>query len=116
MNLVEQVRQAYALSTSDGYIACACADGTVRIFVQGSLEYSATLPRPAPYGYHGLTDANVGAYLAVGTRVTAGVKFPDAVACTYLQQGQNLGKILAFTQRRSAFRSYLSTCKTNDDG
>lgn len=99
MNLFEQVRRAYALTTSEGYIACACSDGIVRIFLQGSLEYSATLPRPAPYGYHGLTDADVGAYLAVGNRVTAGTKFPDAVACTYLQQGQNIGKTLALTQK-----------------
>ncbi|KAG0610533.1 hypothetical protein M758_7G073100 [Ceratodon purpureus] len=88
-----QVRQAYALTTSDGYIACACSDGIVRIFSQGSLEYSATLPRPAPHGYHGLTDADVGAYLAVGNRVTAGIKFPDAIACAYLQQGQNIAVI-----------------------
>jgi hypothetical protein len=112
MNLAEQVRQAYALTTSDAYIACACSDGVVRIFSQGSLEYSATLPRPAPYGYHGLTDANVGAYLAVGNRVTAGIKFPDAVACTYLQQGQNIGKTGAHA-KRTAFRSYLVTCTTN---
>lgn len=86
------MRKAYALATTEGYVACACSDGIVRIFVEGSLEYSATLPRPAPYGYHGLTDSNVGAYLALGHRVTAGVKFPDAVACTYLQQGQKIGK------------------------
>lgn len=101
MNLVEQVRQAYALSTSDCHIACACSDGTVRIFSQDSLEYSATLPRPAPHGYHGLTDANVGAYLAVGNRVTVGTKFPDAVACTYLQQSQNLGKTLGSLKKDS---------------
>lgn len=86
------MRKGYALATTEGYVACACSDGIVRIFLEGSLEYCATLPRPAPYGYHGLTDANVGAYLALGHRVTAGVKFPDAVACTYLQQGQKIGK------------------------
>jgi len=98
MNLVDQVRRAYALTTSEGYIACACSDGIVRIFLQGNLEYSATLPRPAPYGYHGLTDPDVGAYLAVGNRVTAGIKFPDAVSCTYLQHGQNIGKTQTLTQ------------------
>lgn len=88
-----QVRKAYALATTEGYVACACSDGVVRIFLEGSLEYSATLPRPAPYGYHGLTDANVGAYLALGHRVTAGMKFPDAIACTFLQQGQKIAVI-----------------------
>jgi len=97
--LGEQVRKAYALATTEGYVACACSDGIVRIFLEGSLEYSATLPRPAPYGYHGLTDANVGAYLALGHRVTAGMKFPDAVACTYLQQGQKIGKYVNLTQK-----------------
>lgn len=90
-----QVRQAYALAASEGYVACACSDGIVRIFLQGSLEYSSTLPRPAPHGYHGLTDANVGAYLAVGNRVTDGIRFPDAIACSYLQQGQNIAVIYA---------------------
>lgn len=85
------MKQAYALATSEGYVACACSEGIVRIFVQSSLEYTATLPRPAPYGYHGLTDANVGAYLAVGHRVTSGIKFPDAIACNFLQQGEKLG-------------------------
>jgi hypothetical protein len=96
--LGEQVRKAYALAVSEGYVACACTDGIVRIFSEGSLEYSATLPRPAPYGYHGLTDVNVGAYLALGHRVTAGIKFPDAVACTYLQQGLKIGKSSTLTQ------------------
>lgn len=114
MNLVEQVRRAYALSTSERYIACACSDGIVRIFLQGSLEYSATFPRPAPYGYHGLTDANVGAYLAVGNRVTAGTKFPDAIACTFVQQGQNIGKTSAHAENSSC-RSYHSTCTSNED-
>lgn len=112
MNSAEQVRRAYALTTSEGYIACACSDGIVRIFLQGSLEYSTTLPRPAPYGYHGLTDANVGAYLAVGNQVTSGTKFPDAVACTYLQQGQNIGETTTEMQK-SFYRNHLSTCTSN---
>lgn len=86
------MRQAYALAVSEAHIACACSDGIVRIFMQDSLVYTATLPRPAPHGYHGLTDANVGAYLAVGHRVTSGIKFPTAVACSFLQQGQKLGR------------------------
>jgi hypothetical protein len=86
--LGEQVRKAYALAVSEGYVACACTDGIVRIFSEGSLEY----------GYHGLTDVNVGAYLALGHRVTAGIKFPDAVACTYLQQGLKIGKSSTLTQ------------------
>jgi len=99
----EQVRKAFALATTEGYVACACSDGIVRIFLEGSLEYSATLPRPAPYGYHGLTDANVGAYLALGHRVTAGMKFPDAIACTFLQQGQKIGKNSILRNRHFTF-------------
>lgn len=85
------MRQAYALAVSEDHVVCACGDGIVRIFRQDTLEYIAMLPRPAPHGYHGLTDANVSAYLAVGHRVTSGVKFPDAIACDFLQQGRNLG-------------------------
>lgn len=84
--------------------------------MEGSLEYSATLPRPAPYGYHGLTDANVGAYLALGHRVTAGMKFPDAVACTYLQQGQKIGKNSTLNTEKTVCIHYLSTFTLNKYG
>lgn len=108
------MRKAYALATTEGYVACACSDGIVRIFLEGSLEYSATLPRPAPYGYHGLTDANVGAYLALGHRVTAGMKFPDAIACTYLQQGQKIGKNYTLSQKEPVSIDYLTIFTINE--
>lgn len=62
--------------------------------MHGSLAYAVTLPRPAPYGYHGLTDANLGATLAVGNRTQPGIRFPDAIACSFLHEGHTLGTTL----------------------
>lgn len=86
-----QVRHGHAIAVSESHVGCACSDGIVRIFMHGSLTYAATLPRPAPYGYHGLTDPNIGATLAVGHRLQPGIRFPDAVACSFLHEGQKLG-------------------------
>ncbi|KAG0620057.1 hypothetical protein M758_4G185700 [Ceratodon purpureus] len=88
-----KVRHGYALAISDAHVGCACSDGIVRVFMHGSLAYAVTLPRPAPYGYHGLTDANVGASLAVGNRTQPGIRFPDAIACSFLQEGHTLAVI-----------------------
>jgi hypothetical protein len=94
--MTAQVRHGYALAISDAHVGCACSDGIVRVFMHGSLAYAVTLPRPAPYGYHGLTDANVGATFAVGNRTQPGIRFPDAIACSFLQEGHSLGTIVLF--------------------
>lgn len=86
-----QVRHGYALAISEAHVGCACSDGIVRVFMHGSLTYAVTLPRPAPYGHHGLVDASVGASLAIENRTQPGIRFPDAVACSFLQEGQTLG-------------------------
>lgn len=87
-----QVRRGYGLAVSETHIACSCSDGIVRVFLQLSLAYAATMPRPAPYGFHGLTDGNAGMVLAMGQRLQPGINFPDAVACQFLHEGQKLGE------------------------
>ncbi|KAG6549127.1 hypothetical protein Mapa_009353 [Marchantia paleacea] len=88
-----RVRRGYGLAVSETHIACSCSDGIVRVFLQLSLAYAATMPRPAPYGFHGLTDGNAGMVLAMGQRLQPGIKFPDAVACQFLHEGQKLAVI-----------------------
>jgi hypothetical protein len=39
-------------------LAAAAADGVVRLFATKTLGYEGTLPRPAPRGMHGVTDAD----------------------------------------------------------
>ncbi|XP_073388817.1 uncharacterized protein [Physcomitrium patens] len=90
-----KVRHGYALAISGAHVGCACSDGIVRVFMHGSLTYAVTLPRPPPYGHHGLVDASVGATIAVGNRTQPGIRFPDAVACSFLQEGQTLAVIYA---------------------
>jgi hypothetical protein len=50
-----QVSAGFALSASASHVACACAEGTVRVFATHTLAYATTLPFPAPEGRHGLT-------------------------------------------------------------
>ncbi|KAL3677463.1 hypothetical protein R1sor_027411 [Riccia sorocarpa] len=88
-----RVQRGYGLAVSETHVACACSDGIVRAFVQGSLAYAATMPRPAPYGFHGLTDGNAGMVLAMGQRLQPGIKFPDAIACQFLLEGKKLAVI-----------------------
>ncbi|KAJ7513335.1 hypothetical protein O6H91_24G001100 [Diphasiastrum complanatum] len=86
-----KVERGYGISVSQTHVACACSDGIVRIFIVRSLTYAATLPRPAPHGYHGLTDANFSTTLAMGH--VQGVHFPDALACTFLSEGDKLAVV-----------------------
>ncbi|KAL2652337.1 hypothetical protein R1flu_020465 [Riccia fluitans] len=88
-----RVRRGYGMAVSETHVACACSDGIVRVFMQGSLAYAATMPRPAPYGFHGLTDGNAGMVLAMGQRLQPGIRFPDAIACQFLHEGQKLAVI-----------------------
>ncbi|MCO5612306.1 hypothetical protein L7F22_066571 [Adiantum nelumboides] len=76
-----KVQQGNSLCLSGSSIACACSNGVVRIFTTETLTYVATLPRPAPLGFHDLTDANTCGYLA-GHNVN-GISYPDAVACCF---------------------------------
>jgi len=89
-----QVRQGFALAVSEAHVGCACSDGIIRIFMHSSLAYAVTLPRPAAYGHHGLTDMNLSSMLALGNHIQPGIRFPDAVACSFLQEGQMLGIVV----------------------
>ena len=65
---------AYALSVTDTHIACACAEGVVRLFRAPTLEYISTLPRPPPFRPAGA---------ALPDKVAAAASanaFPDAIA------------------------------------
>ncbi|GLJ41959.1 hypothetical protein SUGI_0868700 [Cryptomeria japonica] len=77
-----KVRQGYGLSVSDSHVACACSNGIVRLFMQETLVYAGTLPKPAPYGYHGLNDEKVCGKFSL-THDALGLNFPDAIACSF---------------------------------
>lgn len=79
--LSSQVRCAHSLCISQLHIACACSDGIVRIFMTESLAYGTTLPRPAPLGFHDLTDANTALYFSMNN--VNGITYPDAIACRF---------------------------------
>lgn len=85
-----QVRHGYAISVSETHVACACSDGVVRFFMKGTLAYTTTLPRPVPIGHHGLIDT---ASCAAGHHPPSDVKFPDAVACSFVN-AERLGEWL----------------------
>ncbi|EFJ35066.1 hypothetical protein SELMODRAFT_404876 [Selaginella moellendorffii] len=86
-----KVRRGFDLAVSETHVACACSDGIVRLFALGTLAYAATLPRPAPYGYHGLTDSNMCTALSVGR--VHGINFPDAVACSFIASGDRIAVV-----------------------
>lgn len=48
--VVSQVSRAFAVCASERQVACACAQGVVRVFASHTLKYMGTLPLPAPVG------------------------------------------------------------------
>ncbi|KAH7299658.1 hypothetical protein KP509_24G022800 [Ceratopteris richardii] len=76
-----KVKQGNSLSVFGSYIACACSNGTVRVFMTDTLIYKATLPHPAPIGFHDLTDINTYTYFA--RHNVNGISYPDAMACRF---------------------------------
>ncbi|KAH9324663.1 hypothetical protein KI387_004841, partial [Taxus chinensis] len=77
-----KVQQGYGLAVSDLHVACACSNGVVRLFMQETLVYAGTLPKPAVSGHHGLTDANESASFNL-VHTASGFKFPNAIACCF---------------------------------
>jgi WD40 repeat protein len=67
----------YAISATEKLIACAGADGVVRIFEPLNLEYVTTLPKP-----HGLGKEYLGkdSITHLPTQKQEGETFPDAIA------------------------------------
>ncbi|KAF9133176.1 mitogen-activated protein kinase binding protein 1 [Mortierella sp. 14UC] len=49
------VRGAYSVNLGDKCVICACTDGFIRMFELETLQYIATLPKPAPVGSFGIT-------------------------------------------------------------
>ncbi|KAF9912250.1 mitogen-activated protein kinase binding protein 1 [Linnemannia zychae] len=49
------VRGAYSVNLGDKCVICACTDGFIRMFELETLQYIATLPKPAPVGSFGVT-------------------------------------------------------------
>lgn len=77
-----KVQQGYGLAVSESHIACACSNGVVRLFMQETLVYAGTLPKPAPHGYHAVTDEKVCASF-YGADNAVGFSLPDAIACSF---------------------------------
>ncbi|WCJ28424.1 Mitogen-activated protein kinase-binding protein 1 [Euphorbia peplus] len=74
-----KVEKGFALSASDKLIACACSDGTVKLFTSETLSYAGSLQHTNSKtsqeelnGVRHLTDTE-----------KVGSSFPDAVACQF---------------------------------
>lgn len=76
-----QVRCAFKLATSSTMVACACAQGTVRIFATKTLAFRCSLPRPlAHVTGAAAVEATGGEGGGVGH---AGTAPPDAVGVSF---------------------------------
>eukprot|EP00276_Gloeochaete_wittrockiana_P006089 CAMPEP_0184651898 /NCGR_PEP_ID=MMETSP0308-20130426/9559_1 /TAXON_ID=38269 /ORGANISM="Gloeochaete witrockiana, Strain SAG 46.84" /LENGTH=1233 /DNA_ID=CAMNT_0027086439 /DNA_START=41 /DNA_END=3738 /DNA_ORIENTATION=- len=76
--------RVFAISVTDSQIACACADGVVRLFRTSTLEYIATLPKPPPLGSNLACAADVPSSVKEGDSPPV---FPDSVACRLSADG-----------------------------
>eukprot|EP00741_Cyanophora_paradoxa_P011364 tig00020556_g10977.t1 len=83
-----QTPRAFALSVNRTHVACACADGVVRVFKAGSLEYCCTLPRPPPLGSS--LEAEAAAAPPATAAAGAEASYADAVAVRLAGEGAHL--------------------------
>ena len=83
-----KARAAFSISVTDTHIACACAEGIVRLFKAPTLEYISTLPRPPPFRPAG---ASAPAAKDRGAVEVAARSFPDSIAVTLTEDNQRAG-------------------------
>ena len=76
-------------SNTDTHIACACAEGVVRLFKAPTLEYISTLPRPPPFRPAGAAPP------AKGAAPASAKAFPDAIAVRLTADSQRAGCVYA---------------------
>lgn len=90
-----EVKAAYAMAISNVCIACACANGTVRLRATKSLASLGDLPRPSERE-HAFT-----ALLARGVMPQDPRFYPDAVACSFDGCGERL--VVVYDDRQVLF-------------
>eukprot|EP00873_Tetraselmis_striata_P000650 jgi/Tetstr1/420914/TSEL_011976.t1 len=88
-----KVRAAFTVAASPDIVAVGCADGIVRLFAARTLCFKATLPRPAAYGDHGLTDHRQS--ITTALRPGTSSLFPDAVAASFDGSGDRIAVVYA---------------------
>jgi len=107
--------QAFATAASSRCIAVGCSDGIVRLFAPKTLQYIATLPKPAACGRQNVDKVD----RALSLSTDAGDEvFPDAVCVSLSDDGNHLSVIysdhslyvwdIADTSNIGKYRSYLS--------
>lgn len=81
-SLFSQVERGFAVSTSDKFIACACSNGTVKLFTLENLEYAETLHYSKATSFNGKSDASF-TTKARGLDSHVASTLPDAIACQF---------------------------------
>jgi WD40 repeat protein len=82
----------YALTSSEKYVGCACADGNIRLFDPMTLNYMLTLPKPHPLGRDLIAEQQI--------RASPTNVYPDAIACRLLMGDS---KVACFYSDRSMY-------------
>lgn len=77
--------RVFSLSVCEGTVACACADGVIRLFEHISLEYINTLPRPFPLGKSNAPSGEV--------QMSPSDIYPDVLAVRLSYDGQRVASI-----------------------
>ena len=109
--------RAYGVATCSRCVAVGCSDGVVRLFAPKTLQYIATLPKPAACSRQ--NDSTVDQDLSVSyDEATHAEVFPDAVCISVSEDGNKLSVIysdhslyvwdIADTSNIGKYRSYLS--------
>lgn len=89
----------FALAATERFVACACADGNVRLFQPISLQYIGTLPKPHPIGTDLLASNSEQTPQPIQPQPSA-TKYPDVIACRLSAES---GKILCCYSDHSIF-------------
>ena len=109
--------RAYGVAACSRCVAVGCSDGVVRLFAPKTLQYIATLPKPAACSRQ--NDSTVDQDLSLSyDEATHAEVFPDAVCISVSDDGNKLSVIysdhslyiwdIADTSNVGKYRSYLS--------
>mmetsp|Transcript_292 Transcript_292/g.762 ORF Transcript_292/g.762 Transcript_292/m.762 type:complete len:1762 (+) Transcript_292:199-5484(+) len=86
-----------SLSATDRFVACACANGLVRMFHPITLEYVCTLPKPPPFQPPPGAGAGGGTPHTPQQQQQQVASWPDAIAVSLTQDSQRA--VCAFADR-----------------